>query len=188
MFKIMITEEERKMLVADLCAKIPYGVKASCYRQTEKGAVCEYEKADIISYDARVGLFSAVAVNVNGDEFRYGECYYRADGIIPYLRPTKNMTAKERNELINYVTDCPDGCKYFTVNPDGAIWGDGYVEKRVEMNINSFEMFTVNFVPMAVMRYQEWMDSRHFDWRGLIKRGLALVADEGLYRKTKKGK
>lgn len=176
----MITEEERKMLVADLCAKIPYGVKASCYRQTEKGAVCECEKADIVSYDVRTGLFSAVADKCSGN--------YTVDGIVPYLRPTKNMTAKERNELINYVTNCPQGCKYFTVNPDGAIWGDGYGEKRVEMNINSFEMFTVNFVPMAIMRYQEWMDSRHFDWRGLIGRGLALEADEGLYKKTKKRK
>lgn len=176
----MITEEDRKMLVADLCAKIPYGVKASCYQQTKKGAVCEHETADIVSYDVRTGLFTAVADKWSGN--------YAADDIIPSLRRTSNMTAKERNELINYVTDCPDGCKYFTVNPDGAIWSDGCGEKRVEMNINSFEMFTVNFVPMAVMRYQEWMDSRHFDWRGLIGRGLALEADESLYKKTKKRK
>ena len=34
-----------------------------------------------------------------------------------------------------------------------------------------------------VVNYVEWLISHHFDYRGLIEKGLALVAPEGMYKK-----
>ena len=36
-----------------------------------------------------------------------------------------------------------------------------------------------------INKLNEWLNVNHFDYRGLIKKGLALEAPEGMYNKVK---
>lgn len=73
----------------------------------------------------------------------------------PYLRPLSSMTEKEMSELRQWGCLCmtPDGC-IEDVGVYGAIHGTPVID---------------------------WFNANHFDYRGLIKKELALVAPEGMY-------
>ena len=70
----------------------------------------------------------------------------------PYLSSMSSMTEDEKKELIQYV-----------------MAGDNYGE-----NIQWIEM-------QKVPEYFDWLNKNHFDYRGLIEKGLALEAPEGMY-------
>ena len=121
-----MTQEEKQLLLKDLCARLPYGVKVKYYSM-------EYpygsDPITLTSY-----LLWNRWENING--------------MRPYLRPMSSMTVEEafnykHLDLLNYSND-------------------------------GFEM--PNF------RSIDWLLSHHFDFRGLIERGLALEATEGMYK------
>jgi hypothetical protein len=72
----------------------------------------------------------------------------------PYLRPMSSMTDEESKEYRMFID-----CLYndFTSESTQCV----YIDK-----IND---------------YLDWLNSRHFDYRGLIEKGLALEAKEGMY-------
>ncbi len=37
------------------------------------------------------------------------------------------------------------------------------------------------YLPYEVSRFVDWLNAHHFDYRGLIEKGLALPAPEGMY-------
>ena len=76
--------------------------------------------------------------------------------IKPYLRPISSMTEDERKEYNDIVKNTID----FYDCPKS-------------------EEICFFLVPV------EWLNARHFDYRGLIDKGLALEAPEGLYKLTK---
>lgn len=86
-----------------------------------------------------------------------GKCtripFNRIDGVVkPYLRSMSTMTEKERKEATQF--------EIINLGPIGFNW-DLLVS-------NSSELV-------------DWLIAHHFDFRGLIKLGLALEAKEGMY-------
>lgn len=82
----------------------------------------------------------------------------------PYLRPMSSMTEKERGEYRKALD------KDFTIledslnSPISYKYADGTVVRdRVLFN----EL--------------DWLNSHHFDFRGLIEKSLAIIAPEGMY-------
>ena len=75
-----MTKEEKQLLLKDLCARLPYGVK------------CRFEnKTKEFSREGANGLL------VDFDELY---CYWFNEGLIlPYLRPLSSMTKEEREYL-----------------------------------------------------------------------------------------
>ena len=71
----------------------------------------------------------------------------------PYLRPMSSMTEEEKIELC-VICYLPDEAK--TID-----------EKMYILKIN--------------MDGYDWLNAHHFDYRGLIEKGLALEAPEGMY-------
>ena len=113
-----MTQEEKDILIVDLCGRLPYGLIIKCndgFRQS---------KEKLVSIDTGNGL-------INYD--------WRLTDIKPYLRSMSNMTEEERQEY-------------------GLVLCD-------ELSINRFD----------------WLNAHHFDYRGLIEKGLALKAKEGMY-------
>jgi hypothetical protein len=41
---------------------------------------------------------------------------------------------------------------------------------------------TVNYLPISDYMTVDWLNAHHFDYRGLIEKGLALEAPEGMYK------
>lgn len=72
--------------------------------------------------------------------------------IKPYLRPMDSMTEEEQEEFVKF--HCVNICPMILT--DMLTLG------------NESKMF-------------DWLNSHHFDYRGLIKMGLALEAPEGMY-------
>ena len=80
--------------------------------------------------------------------------YY--DEIKPYLRPMSSMTEEEENEFIS-LNAIPSPCQ---------------LPNHTRMNWYS----------NATML--DWLNAHHFDYRGLIEKGLALEAPEGMYKEN----
>ena len=78
----------------------------------------------------------------------------------PYLRPMSSMTEEEAEEFrLDFHYNFYIGREYSLNNNDGSY-----------------------MMPMFVMRdYFNWLNAHHFDYRGLIPKGLALEAPEGMY-------
>jgi len=77
--------------------------------------------------------------------------------IKPYLRPMSSMTEEEKKEYNSVVF------KHEFYNGD-------------EENILYYEDFDY---------LMDWLNAHHFDYRGLIEKGLAIEAPEGMYGKGK---
>ena len=80
--------------------------------------------------------------------------------IKPYLRPMSSMTEEE---FFEYHT-----IKYNKVT---------YRNKWKRIDIGKFH--DIGIVPID--EYLDWLNAHHFDYRGLIEKGLAIEAPEGMY-------
>lgn len=83
-----MTQEEKQLLLKDLCARLPYGVKFHFYPgKDDKGK----ETIDTaISYD---GDYQCVETNIEG---------FNVKNIKLYLRPMSSMSEKEQKEFDNF--------------------------------------------------------------------------------------
>ena len=73
----------------------------------------------------------------------------------PYLRPMSSMTEEEKNIQKDYIY-------HFSGNSLPDYEGDFVFEDEVH-------------------EYIDWLNAHHFDYRGLIGKGLAMEAPEGTY-------
>lgn len=98
------------------------------------------------------------------DIFRHFE-----NGIIttikPYLRPMSSMTDAEKKEL-------EDICTMYNGDPSSSYEYFG-------IEIFNISRYGTNFE--SDYTAIDWLNSHHFDYRGLIEKGLALEAPEGMY-------
>ena len=144
-----MTEQEKNLLITDLCTRIKYGVKAR-YFDPES----EREEVDVIE---------GVDFSMNEPEFLISQYGLRVTEIKPYLRPMSSMTEDEKIELKRLT--CPEGTGKFDEN--------GLVVPMTHFGDNigyGFMSEILNF-----------LKSKHLDYNGLIEKGLALEAPEGMY-------
>ena len=84
-----MTQEEKDLLLKDLCGRLPYGVK--CYKITFKP-----ELAEEVICMLRNGSHNCVQL---------GTFLYRLEHIKPYLFPLSSMTEEQREEFLNIQTE-----------------------------------------------------------------------------------
>ena len=123
-----MTQENKELLLKDLCARLQYGVKISVNDKIE----------------------SLQGINVLDNVVEYGS-FLSSDieEVKPYLFPLSSMTEEQRFE---YHNNCDVGL---------TEWGN-------ELYYDCAESF-------------DWLNAHHFDYRGLIEKGLAIEAPEGMY-------
>lgn len=81
---------DRKLLLKDICARIPYGVRADGYINAEGGGIDISSVRPFISGELVLGVVSG-KVNL--------QCTWVDVSLVrPYLRPLSGMTAKEMAE------------------------------------------------------------------------------------------
>lgn len=83
----------------------------------------------------------------------------------PYFRPMSSMTEEEFQELHSI---CPHSTFNKTNVSDWIVGIDGSEYGRIS-RINE------------ISKLIDWIDKNMFDYRGLIEKGLALEAPEGMY-------
>lgn len=131
-----MTQEEKDLLLKDLCARLPYGVIVD-YKENEfesphwKITTIHPETLDgWIGYDKRIGAGS-----------ESGSRPFNIGDMKPYLRPMASMTEEERQDYYKVVDN---------------------------MQFDSF------YSPDIF----DWLNAHHFDYRGLIEKGLAIEVTE----------
>lgn len=81
-----MTQEEKQILLKDLCARLIYGVMCDRLGQPKKLLSVSPNKDYCIELDNGV----------------YSPNEYKIEDVKPYLRPMASMTEEERNELSHY--------------------------------------------------------------------------------------
>ena len=92
----MITQEERKLLLEDLAARLPYGVKV-----TTRNPAAEFGVISGISIKGKISVGTKDA-----------DIVFECTEVKPFLRPMSSMTEEEWEELncIGYIVPLYDGC------------------------------------------------------------------------------
>lgn len=82
------------------------------------------------------------------------------DGVKPYLRPISSMTKDEKEELVDFGLAYWDNGKYTDEDGNTIIYGGK------------------NFQLLPDIETYDWLNKNHFDYRGLIEKGLAIAVTE----------
>ena len=124
-----MTQEEKDLLLKDLCGRLPYGVKCEVIRRRIDGEMLYIRNGS-----------DALELTVNNVKELVSDNLYE---IKPYLFPLSSMTEEQEKEW------------RYTLSSDYNITYD-----------------TV-----------DWLNAHHFDYRGLIEKGLANDATNlGIYK------
>ena len=144
-----MTQEEKQLLLMDLCTRLPYGF--TLYRESDD-CIITIEPNDISTF-------------AHFFEYSEGEIFK------PYLRPLSSMTKDEREEIQVFICD-----EWFVEDSGFATKVDkeGYIEFLANYDCSGIE-------PEFCGEYIDWLNAHHFDYRGLIPKGLALEALKDMY-------
>ena len=115
-----MTQEDKKLLLKDLCARVPYHPKGHVVN------ACNGAKCDEWLTCATFPMFTNI---INNSRL--------------YLRPMSSMTEEE---LADYKS----------------------LEKQCEV------LPTFTYISVSKCIIFDWLNAHHFDYRGLIKKGLAI--------------
>lgn len=128
---IMTKKEKQQLLLKDLCARLPYGVRVNIIEDAGGAEIDDELTTSTISHS-----------------FMWT--------VKPYLRPMSSMTEEEKEVFDDFCV----------VNE--FVWkGDtekGYPNQAIIMSDGI-----------------DWLLEHHFDFRGLIEKGLALEAPKDMY-------
>jgi hypothetical protein len=102
---------------------------------------------------------------VNGKAKSIEDCL---EGLIPYLRPFSDMTEEEKEEVEVLIFG------EWYAQDSGKVDGEGWIEILANYDVSGID-------PGFCSDYVDWLVLHHFDFRGLIEKGLALEAPEGMY-------
>ena len=130
----MTQEEEKNLLLKDLCVRLPYGVRYRHFTWND-----EYGETYIAAQIYSINTDGYVK-NCHDDETVY------IDNVRPYLFPLSSMTEEQKKEY-QYITER---------------W--------------------MNDPAYSISDSIDWLNKHHFDYRGLIEKGLALEAPEEMYK------
>lgn len=97
-----MTQEEKQLLLKDLCARLPYGVKI---------------QRDNV-YDADAKVVETLDLRLMADDIKYN--VIEGLHIKPYLRPISSMTEEEKRVLNSFAFDM--GNKWFDAASNEEKW------------------------------------------------------------------
>ena len=142
-------QEDKELILKDLCARLPYGVKFACNKNvyTAKGL-------DLIVTDEGDWEYAVTAKGIAPIEI---------DFIKPYLFPLSSMTEEQKKELENL------GWNF-----------DNFEIHNVSECLGIYREYVAHSDCFVLI---DWLDKNHFDYRGLIKKSLAIDATKlGIYK------
>ena len=126
-----MNKEDKELLLRDLCARLPYGVKIH------------------IGKTQRIEVFGDINLRIGSINNTYAD-------IKPYLFPISSMTKEQKREY------------HQSTSKDIDILQDVIVERINGINNTNKHAIAYNGI--------DWLNAHHFDYRGLIEKGLAIDA------------
>lgn len=141
-----MTQEDKGLLLKDLCARLPYNVLVHIY------------DIDVCDYDNYLCEDDLAKFRINSIQIK------------PYLRPMSSMTEEEKTEIDKLN------------RPPGGDWTVQLTRSKIGL-YNDFSR-VVSF--KSINKVLDYLNAHHFDYRGLIEKGLALEAPKGIYNVNEK--
>lgn len=136
-----MTQEDKQLLLVDLCARVPYHPKGRV-ANARTGAMCD-EWLTCATFPMFVNITNNCRL---------------------YLRPMSSMTEEESAELSNIISE----------------WFDKELFYLTEEPFLEYALSKINYSISPLLF--DWLNAHHFDYRGLIEKGLALEAPEDMYK------
>ena len=160
-----MTEEQKKLLKAELCRRLNTGLRGLVSVEVFNGhydtidGSAEYDtieiEVELLGINADSGEIQILNVDPKHPNYELSDTDFTFEDFVPCLRPMSSRTEKETKELQSL------------------------------HDIITDENYGVGFAPVAwatIAQYAAYCDKRHFDWSGhLIGQNLAVVARDGLY-------
>ena len=136
-----MSQEDKELLLKDLCSRLPYGVICKClHSNTVKATAIDTEDLSVYYFDC--------------DEWE------SIEHCKPYLRSMSSMTEEEKKEM------------HEKLSPKGTAV---YKEEGISTPLNHHG----EWIPYEYMsRIINWLLKNHFDYCGLIDKGLAIAVTE----------
>lgn len=159
-----MTQQDKDLLLRDLSARLPYGVRGKVKAdtvvphrydidgfplETTFDVDVELQRIDASDDEIFVSTFDNNEDLGNYIEEYQADIPYTIEEFTPYLRPMSSMTDDERKEYNDIVKNTIDF-----------------------YNCPKSEKICFFIIPI------EWLNKHHFDYRGLIEKGLAIEVTE----------
>ena len=135
-----MTQEDKELLLKDICARLPYGIKVR-YSSYKEFITCT--------------LLSINPIYNNVDLWSKNACFnpVSISKIKPYLFPLSSMTEEQKKE-----------------SPFESSLLNAFINGYISL-FEDEELTVDDIVGML-----NWFNKNHFDYRGLIEKGLAIDA------------
>lgn len=142
--------EDKMLLIRDLSARLPYAVHV---QHTSGFSGTLHDLHTHHKYDENDDVYDIICfTNFFGDDDYIDIEYFK-----PYLFPLSSMT-KEQEEEFNGL--------FYRYHESAFIFNERFSYDRCSIK-------DIGFYPCYL---QDWLDKNHFDYRGLIPKGLAIDA------------
>ena len=151
-----MTQKDKELLLVDLCSRLPYGVKFHYTKHPQSNIDQDCD-------GTAIGYYCNLIVSANDKDFCVDRCKL-------YLRPMSNMTEEERKEWKQLLDDEDFARPFYHDDNSIEIWINRDSEYDLEIDFR------------LIVETIDWLNAHHFDYRGLIEKGLALEAPEDMYK------
>lgn len=155
-----MNEDQMNLLEKELHARLPYGIKGIASVKKLFPTVAEEKKVDVEAELIAIKYNDSILLEYDTDGYSDDFDHYSLKDFKPYLRPMSSMTKEELRELRDI----------FNGDIDFNEWG---------LDILDSDYHAISYLEICVII--DWLNTHHFDYRGLIEKGLALVAPDGIY-------
>jgi hypothetical protein len=140
-----MTQEQKDLLLKDLCGRLPYGVKVEITRTNWYS-----DKEEVVIKNIKSVLPSMYAISTTN-------MTYSIQDVKPYLFPLSSMTEEQKKEIskrYNYYN-------LYQLHVEITNHSEGYWDNDNSCNLQDY------------LWLEDWFNKNHFDYRGLIPMGLA---------------
>lgn len=150
-----MTQEEKQLLLKDLCSRLPYGVRVKIYDES----ILLYEHNENGTLDGKETMSDDCFVIKGKNDSWIISC----EDFKPYLRLMSSMTNEEREEWADL----------FNLELDklNEIDDENKAEELAPYCFGKSHQVSI-----------DWLNAHHFDYHNLIPMGLALEAPENMYK------
>lgn len=162
--------EKEELLLKDLCARLPYGVKCHVPTNGKIMTLTGKRLNYLCFHDEDYGLDYRHEYETVIDPLNDSDCNYV---VKPYLRPMSSMIEEEAKEI---------SILYGFKDILSAKITDGYIDVVVDDGFCNTETRTIWYDEIiSSIEIFDWLNAHYFDYRGLIEKGLALEAPADMY-------
>jgi hypothetical protein len=155
-----MTQEEKELLLKDLCARLPYGVKLQHVKNTD--SIVELYSIDLDDFYCKIQFYTykgkALIASDEGKLLKPGGMLrYK-----PYLFPLSSMTDEMLEEL--------NANGFFKYRD--TIANVSHLESKNGINEEIYTYIDIECISFLI----EYFHSHHIDYKGFIEKNLAIDA------------